>query len=88
MSNNDQQAKADAGKSRPTLVPVSLIEAVTEVRMYGTEKYHDRITGARWSLSVTGTHSTGTGWPTCAARSETRRADCRTCGIWPAMRHF
>lgn len=47
-----------------------------------------RITGARWSLSVTGTHSTGTGWPTCAARSETRRADCRTCGIWPAMRHF
>lgn len=41
MSNNDQQAKADAGKSRPTPVPVSLIEAVTEVRMYGTEKYHD-----------------------------------------------
>lgn len=36
-----QQAKADAGKPRPTLVPVSLIEAVTAVRMYGNEKYHD-----------------------------------------------
>lgn len=32
---NDQQAKADAGKHRPTLVPVSLIEAVTAIRMYG-----------------------------------------------------
>ena len=29
---DDQQAKADAGKHRPTLVPVSLIEAVTAVR--------------------------------------------------------
>ena len=37
----DQQAKADAGKPRPTLVPVSLIEAVTAIRMYGNEKYHD-----------------------------------------------
>lgn len=37
----NQQAKADAGKPRPTLVPVSLIEAVTAVRMYGNEKYHD-----------------------------------------------
>lgn len=36
-----QKAKADAGKPRPTLVPVSLIEAVTAVRMYGNEKYHD-----------------------------------------------
>lgn len=36
----DQQAKADAGKPRPTLTPVSLIEAVTAVRMYGCEKYH------------------------------------------------
>lgn len=34
-------AKADAGKPRPTLVPVSLIEAVTAVREYGTAKYHD-----------------------------------------------
>lgn len=37
----NQKAKADAGKPRPTLVPVSLIEAVTAVRMYGNEKYHD-----------------------------------------------
>lgn len=37
----DQQAKSDAGKPRPTLVPVSLIEAVTAIRMYGNEKYHD-----------------------------------------------
>lgn len=40
-SDNDQQAKADAGKPRPTLTPVSLIEAVTAVRMYGNQKYHD-----------------------------------------------
>ena len=39
--NDDQQAKADAGKPRPTLTPVSLIDAVTAVRMYGNEKYHD-----------------------------------------------
>ena len=36
-----QQAKADQGKPRPTLVPVSLIEAVTAVRMFGTQKYGD-----------------------------------------------
>ena len=35
---DDQQAKADAGKPRPTLTPVSLIDAVTAVRMYGNEK--------------------------------------------------
>lgn len=40
-ANKDQQAKADAGKPRPTLTPVSLIDAVTAVRMYGNEKYHD-----------------------------------------------
>ena len=40
-SEDDQQAKSDAGKSRPTLVPVSLIEAVTAIRMYGNAKYHD-----------------------------------------------
>lgn len=34
-------AKADAGKPRPTLVPTSLIRAVTAVREYGTTKYHD-----------------------------------------------
>lgn len=36
-----QQAKADQGKPRPTLVPVSLIEAVTAIREYGCQKYHD-----------------------------------------------
>ena len=40
-ANKDQQVKADAGKPRPTLTPVSLIDAVTAVRMYGNEKYHD-----------------------------------------------
>lgn len=34
-------AKADTGKPRPTLVPVSLIRAVTAVREYGAAKYHD-----------------------------------------------
>ena len=37
----DGTAKADTGKPRPTLVPVSLIRAVTAVREYGTAKYHD-----------------------------------------------
>lgn len=37
----DQDAKADKGKMRPTLVPVSLIKAVGAVREYGCEKYHD-----------------------------------------------
>lgn len=36
-----QQAKADQGKPRPSLCPVSLIEAVTAVRMFGLQKYHD-----------------------------------------------
>lgn len=36
-----QQAKADQGKPCPSLCPVSLIEAVTAVRMYGTQKYGD-----------------------------------------------
>lgn len=33
--------KADYGKPRPTLVPVSLIQAVTAIREYGCSKYHD-----------------------------------------------
>lgn len=37
----ESEAKADAGKPRPTLVPVSLIEAVTAVREYGCQKYHE-----------------------------------------------
>lgn len=36
-----QSAKADTGKPRPTLVPTSLIRAVTAIREYGCQKYHD-----------------------------------------------
>lgn len=41
MDKPDQQAKADQGKLCPSLCPVSLVEAVTAVRMYGTQKYGD-----------------------------------------------
>ena len=41
MVEYNQKAKADKGKQRPTLVPVSLIKAVAAVRGYGVEKYHD-----------------------------------------------
>lgn len=45
VTTNDQggqqQAKADQGKPCPSLVPVSLIEAVTAIRMYGSQKYGD-----------------------------------------------
>ena len=37
----NQEAKADAGKHRPTLVPVELIHAVAAVREYGCRKYAD-----------------------------------------------
>lgn len=36
-----QEAKFDSGKPRPTLVPVSLIDAVTAIREYGCQKYND-----------------------------------------------
>ena len=36
-----QEAKADAGKVRPTLVPVELIKAVAAVRMFGLKKYKE-----------------------------------------------
>lgn len=36
---SDQTVKADGGKPRPTLVPISLIYAVTAVREYGCKKY-------------------------------------------------
>lgn len=39
MMSND--AKADAGKVRPTLVPPSMVMAVATVREYGCQKYHD-----------------------------------------------
>lgn len=35
------EAKHDEGKPRPTLVPVSVIRAITEVREYGAAKYND-----------------------------------------------
>lgn len=38
---NDQTVKADHGKPRPTLVPSSIIMAITEIREYGTQKYGD-----------------------------------------------
>lgn len=38
---NKQEAKADSGKPRPTLVPASLVSAVTAVREFGCKKYHD-----------------------------------------------
>ena len=41
MVEYNQKAKADKGKIRPTLVPVSLIKEVAAVRGYGVEKYHD-----------------------------------------------
>lgn len=34
-------AKTDKGKVQPTLVSPDLVKAVAEVRMFGTEKYHD-----------------------------------------------
>lgn len=37
----DKVAKADKGKIQPTLVSPNLVKAVAEVRMFGTEKYHD-----------------------------------------------
>lgn len=36
---HNQEVKADAGKYRPTLVPVSLVEAVARVREFGCMKY-------------------------------------------------
>lgn len=41
MCDNDQTAKADAGKLRLTLVPRKIIRDIARVRMYGTEKYKD-----------------------------------------------
>lgn len=35
----NNEAKADKGKIRPTLCPVSLIKAVTIIREYGCQKY-------------------------------------------------
>lgn len=41
VADQGQQAKADAGKPRLTLVPPEIIWAIAEVREYGTKKYGD-----------------------------------------------
>lgn len=41
MRMNDQTAKADAGKLRPSLVPSQIIWDIAQVRAYGNEKYGD-----------------------------------------------
>ena len=41
LDPTEQDAKADAGKLRLTLVPPEIIRAIAAVRMYGTEKYGD-----------------------------------------------
>ena len=38
----NQEVKADKGKIRPTLVPVSIIRAIAAIREYGVRKYLDR----------------------------------------------
>ena len=37
----DQEAKADAGKPKLSLVPTQVIRDIAEVREYGNKKYHD-----------------------------------------------
>ena len=39
--HNKQVAKYDAGKIRPSLVPVQIIKDIAEVREYGVRKYKD-----------------------------------------------
>lgn len=41
MTNNDQNAKADAGKLQLSLVPTQIVKDIAEVRMYGNRKYGD-----------------------------------------------
>ena len=38
--DNDQAAKADAGKLQITLVPRKIIWDIAKIRMYGNKKYH------------------------------------------------
>lgn len=40
-SEDNQQAKADAGKPHPSYCPVALIDGVIAVREHGTAKYGD-----------------------------------------------
>lgn len=39
--NMNQDAKADSGKEKLTLVPRRIIHDIAAVRMFGTAKYHD-----------------------------------------------
>lgn len=39
---NNQNAKSDAGKIRPTMVPPGVIWAIAVIREYGTQKYGDQ----------------------------------------------
>lgn len=41
MSELKTEAKYDAGKIRPSLVPVQIIKDIAEVREYGVKKYKD-----------------------------------------------
>ena len=41
MTDNNQTAKADAGKPRLTLVPRRIIWAIARIREYGNQKYKD-----------------------------------------------
>lgn len=89
VEQDAQEAKSDAGKPRPSLVPVSLIEAVTAIREYGCQKsITTPRTGGRWSRRDTGMRCIGIGWRISRERRWTRKAGCRTCGIWLAMRRF
>ena len=37
----NQEAKADKGKLKISLCPTQIIKDISQVRMYGVEKYHD-----------------------------------------------
>lgn len=38
---SDQSAKADAGKVKPSLVPMEIVRAIARVREYGCNKYKE-----------------------------------------------
>ena len=59
IMESDQIAKRDAGKPRPTLVPVKAIRAIVAVREKGCQKYGDpenwrRISHTRFKKSEGG----------------------------------
>lgn len=80
-----KEAKADAGKPRPSLAHPSLVMAVTQIREYGCQKYHDpenwreveqqRYRDAlyrHWLAYLNG-------------KKQTRRAACLIFGTWRAI---